>query len=519
MQSFKRIFRTVICIFTAFAAAVSMCMLNLTYAEFRRPFDPDETTVGETDKPPVETDPSIETTPETSAVIIDPPETSAEPPVTGIEPPVTSNEPPVSDTEPPVSNTEPPNTSPQITEPPVNKEKIQLSFYQCSLEKGEGIQLKVTLVNSTAVNPNIGFYSNNTAVAKVDASGYITATGVGETEIIAFFGDLIAYAKVTVIEKKIDPENIVLANSSFILNIGGIAQIEATLLPAEISNDYIFTYESSNSDVAEVSEEGVISAVGEGEAEIVVSAAGLSQTVSVKVTAEVAFNSSRIDGYLYNDLGVPMAGSTVYIDDQSAVADKNGYFCFDSVNQKIVSVYVSDYPEKKCAYTVLKDATIYLLCQNNLLTMLPSLGELQGRLPISKIIVDSSDIILNEGEMYSLNYTYQPKNATVTDISYVSSNPLVAQVGQIDGVITAKSVGEAIITLTVNGGQASVSLNITVNPQNSTKYSVLIVVIEGLLFAGAVFVIATYYKRYQMNIQEDADEDEDDYEDDLHDIE
>lgn len=514
MQNLKRVFRTIICVFTAFAAAVSFCMLNLIHAEFRRPFDPGETTVEE---PPVETNPPVEITTETSAEIIVPPETSTEPPVTRTEPPVTNIEPPVSDTEPPVSDTEPPDISDQTTEPPVDDEKIQLNFYQCHLEKGEGIQLTATLVNSTAENPTIGFYSNNTAVARVDASGYIIATGVGEADIIAFFGDLMAYARVTVSERKIDPEYIVLSNNSFTLNIGGIAQIEATLLPAEISEDYTFTYVSSNTAVAEVSEDGIISAVGEGEAEIVVSAAGLSETVSVKVTSEVAYKTSRIDGYLYNNLGEPMVGSIVCIDDQSSTVDKNGHFYFDSVNQKIVSVFVSDYPEIKCPYTVLKDATIYLLSQNNVLTMLPTLGELQGILPISKILVDSPNIILNEGEVYSLSYTYQPQNATVTDISYVSSNPLVAQVGKIDGVITAKSAGEAIITLTVNGGQASVNLNITVNQRNSTKYSALIVVIEGLLFAGAIAVIVIYYKRYQRNVQEDIDEDE--YENDLHDIE
>ncbi|MBD5081185.1 MAG: hypothetical protein HDT44_05405, partial [Ruminococcaceae bacterium] len=135
---------------------------------------------------------------------------------------------------------------------------------------------------------------------------------------------------------------------------------------------------------------------------------------------------------------------------------------------------------------------------------------------ISEVSFDSQNIILNEGEVYPLNYTYQPKNAPITEINYVSSNVLVVQVGQIDGVLTAKSAGEAVITLTVNGGQASVDLYVTVNQQASTKYTPLIVVLEGVLFAAAAAVVIIYYRKYQRTLQEEIEDEEDD---DLHDIE
>ncbi len=373
-----------------------------------------------------------------------------------------------------------------------------------------------TLVNSTADNPIIAFYSNNTAVARVDASGYIIATGVGETEVVAYYENIMASVKITVVAPTIEPEYIVLSSSSFTLNIGGIAQIEAALLPAEISSDYPFTYESLNTAVAEVSDDGLITATGEGETEIIVYAADLSVKVSVEVIHEDVKKTSKIDEFLYNTKGEPMAGSIVYLDGKSATVDKNGHFSFDSVNQKKVSISVSDFPAILCEYTVLKDATIYLLSQDTVLSMLPTLGELQGKLPISEISFDSANIILNEGDVYSLNYTYKPKNAPITDINYVSSNILVVQVGQIDGVLTAKSAGEAVITLTVNGGQAAVNLYVTVNQQGSTKYSALIVVIEGMLFAGAAAVVIVYYKKYQRRLQEEIDEDDEN--DDLHDI-
>ena len=505
MQRLKRLLKTAICILTAFSVSMSFSVLSLIYAEPRRPYeptDPDETTE-EMEEPPVET--------------------TTEPPVetTTTEPPPIQTDPPVIETDPPATDPEPPTTeeTSEDTEapPPVNNEEIHLNFYQSTLEEGEGIQLIATLVNSTDADPVIAFYSNNTAVVRVDASGYIIATGAGETEVVAYYGNVMATAIITVVAPTIEPEYIILAESSFSLYIGGIAKIEATLLPEEISGSYHFTYESLNTDVAEVDADGVITAIGEGETEIIVSAADLSAKATVKVTKEAVIVKSKIDGFLYNTKGEPMAGSIVYLDGQTATVDKNGHFSFDSVDQKKAILSVSDFPEVKCEYTVLKDATIYLLSQDSSLTMLPTLGELQGRLPISEVSFDSQNIILNEGEVYPLNYTYQPKNAPITEINYVSSNVLVVQVGQIDGVLTAKSAGEAVITLTVNGGQASVDLYVTVNQQASTKYTPLIVVLEGVLFAAAAAVVIIYYRKYQRTLQEEIEDEEDD--NDLHDIE
>ncbi|MDE6580457.1 MAG: hypothetical protein K2K41_07990, partial [Ruminiclostridium sp.] len=62
-----------------------------------------------------------------------------------------------------------------------------------------------------------------------------------------------------------------------------------------------------------------------------------------------------------------------------------------------------------------------------------------------------------------------------------------------------------------------VNLYVTVNQQASTKYTPLIVVLEGVLFAGAAAVVIVYYKKYQRTLQEKIEDDEDD--NDLHDIE
>lgn len=526
MSTLKKLFQTSIYIISAFAIAMALCMFTMTYAEY----DDDE----EEDTETTTTENWYDETTETSE-ITEPTEIT-ETTVTETEPPITtttteqteetttssssSETDEITETEPTIeTDISTDESSLPTDEPPVAPPELQLNISYYSLYVGEGVQLTAQLVNSTIENPVISYYSNNTEVARVDASGYIIATGIGQTEIVAYCEDLSATVIITVIEEEVKPEFIVLAKSEFLLKTGATAQIEAELLPKEIAENYSFTYSSLDEAIATVDENGIITAVSEGETEITVSAGDLSEKVYVKVSSETFYETAKIEGYLYNSKGEAMAGSVVSIDNQTATVDKSGYFCFDSIDQKNVTIFVSDYPNVKCDFKVTKDETIYLLSSESALIRVASIYEMQGMLPISQVKFDSKNLLLIEGDVYSLNYTFSPEGATVTEIKYESSNPLVAQVGQIDGVISAKSAGAAVITLTLNGGQASVQLNVTVNPQESTKYSILIVVIEGVLFLAAGVFIFIFYRRYKLKAESNLEGDEDEDDEDLHDFE
>ena len=86
-----------------------------------------------------------------------------------------------------------------------------------------------------------------------------------------------------------------------------------------------------------------------------------------------------------------------------------------------------------------------------------------------KIIADVTGVTLNETEKeLDLNETFQllatisPVNATNKNIVWSSSNEKVATVNK-NGLITAKSIGEAIITVTTEEGNFTASSKVTVN--------------------------------------------------------
>lgn len=495
MLNFKKMFKCLppVCLTVFLVLSLYFSVsFGAAYAEYEGPYDPG-----------YEEPPYYDSTEEPET---DPDETE--------EPPETED---TEETEPFTEDTE--DTEP--TEPPVVLvPEMQLSFRETNLEIGQGIQLNASVINSPEPNPPIAFLSSNTAVARVDSSGYIIATGEGRTVITAFWDDVMSSATVTVTAPPVVPEYIVVTKSEFQLKIGAAAQIEARLLPEEIAAVYVMTYTTENTNVVSVNENGLITAVGAGEAYIKVESGGITETVHVTVSEDIAYDHAKLDGYLYGTNGKPIAGAHMVIDNLSAVTDSRGYFIFAEAEQRELTLSISSDSDARCTVSLTGDVTVYLLYSKGNLTRRSSYDELAGLLPINSASFDTqfNNIVLTVGQVESLTYQYAPKDAVITEILYSSSNSLVAQIGQIDGVITAKSPGEATITLSLNGGQAEAVCTVTVNPKESSQYSMLIMITEFAAIAVAAAAMFLAYRRYKT--KNDAELDSDGEEDgDLHDIE
>ena len=434
--------------------------------------------------------------------------------------PYTETDPPESsdpfETDPPeISDTTPEDTE---TEPPVVfPPTMYLNFTERWLTVGDGVQLNAQVINTDVYYP-ISFISYNTDVAMIDSSGYILAVGAGSATVAAYAGysnEIVGYAYIYVSEPPVVPEFIVLTEDSFTLKIDQSAQIHARLLPEEAAEGYDISYTSNDPSIASVDEKGVITAISEGKTTITVEGAGLQETVYVTVSSDIAYDTARLDGYLYDGNGKPITGTHLMTDSLTAVTDKNGYFVFDTVEQRSLTISLADDRNAVCGLSVSGDTTVYLLYDSGALTRLGSYEELAGHLAINSVKFDSANIVLTAGEVYELTYRYEPSDAVLTGINYSSSNSVAAAVGQMDGVVTAKSPGETIVTLTLNNGQALATCTITVNPRESSEYSALIIAVEAIVFAAGTAVVLLYYRSYKRKaLDSESEEDEED----LHDI-
>lgn len=159
-----------------------------------------------------------------------------------------------------------------------------------SLKKGETLQLSATVLPDNAINKNVTWSSSNTAVATVDATGKVTATGGGEAEVTVSTvdGGKTASVKVTV---AVPCEGIALSESSIEVYEGiSKSGITITFTPADCSDKgIVWSYDSSIISLVTESD-GTVTITGVLEGETVAKATssdgGFTAEIKVKVLAK-----------------------------------------------------------------------------------------------------------------------------------------------------------------------------------------------------------------------------------------
>ena len=177
--------------------------------------------------------------------------------------------------------------------PVVDVTDITLSETEKALTEGETFTLTATVNPADATNPAIEWSSSDVAVATVDENGVVTAVSEGEATVTATsVADPTKTASCKVVVKKpfIAVEGITLSETTAKLEIGSTITLTATVSP-ENATEPAVTWSSDNTAVATV-EDGVVTAVGVGEA-IITAKAG-EMTAECKVTVEIVTGLSSI---------------------------------------------------------------------------------------------------------------------------------------------------------------------------------------------------------------------------------
>lgn len=157
-----------------------------------------------------------------------------------------------------------------VTEmPPVQIERIDVNIDNTTIQKGESKKLQVTIYPQEANSHKVQYISSNPNVATVDNEGNITGIRSGKVTITVKAEEnnvqnqieITVYSKVT---------NIILDQKEIYMQVGDTFQINAGLEP-EDANDKNILYSSSNTDVAVITENGIITAKQEGTTNLIAS--------------------------------------------------------------------------------------------------------------------------------------------------------------------------------------------------------------------------------------------------------
>lgn len=165
---------------------------------------------------------------------------------------------------------------------------VTLNQAELSLYTGESKTLTATVQPDSATNKNVTWESSNKSVATVDANGLVTAVSAGTATITVTTedGNKTATCAVTVAAATVPVTGVTLNKTSTSLYVGDTETLTATVAPDNATNKAV-TWTSSDSTVATVDQNGVVTALARGTAVITATAAdgsGANATCTVTVS-------------------------------------------------------------------------------------------------------------------------------------------------------------------------------------------------------------------------------------------
>ncbi len=239
-------------------------------------------------------------------------------------------------------------------------------------------------------------------------------------------------------------ESITLEPTSLVLIEENSQQLTPTVLPTFASTKDL-KWSSSAPDIATVSATGLVTALKSGDCVITAAAvdgSGVTATCPVTVTENpvTSVTLNRSTATLKATETVQLSGSVLPAnasnkdlvwttnDEHIATVSESGLVTAVAVGEVTITATSQSTPD------------ISATCQ---VSVVPT--------PVASITLSQTSVSLKATETVSLTATVAPETATVKDVTWTSDNPKVATVDE-NGVITAVTAGEAVITVTATDG-------------------------------------------------------------------
>ncbi len=191
-------------------------------------------------------------------------------------------------------------TASTTTETGTAETTLTMSQSTLGILTGATAQLS-TVVNNAATGSELTWTSSNPAVASVDQTGLVSALTAGTAYVTATLGTLTATCTVTVTNSEVTATSVsVSPTSASLTSAGQTRQLTAAVLPSNATN-VTYTWKSSNTSVATVSQSGVVTAVANGTTTITLTTnGGLTATATIVVSITTTTTTTTTTTYTVN---------------------------------------------------------------------------------------------------------------------------------------------------------------------------------------------------------------------------
>ena len=337
---------------------------------------------------------------------------------------------------------------------------------EVALEKGatQQLQLEYSAEGDVAADKiaeaagklTVEWSSSDEAIVTVDAEGVVTAVSAGEAYVTATVKDKDGLTATTLVRVAVTPTGVEAPETLELVTNGENAKnLEAKIVPEDATGVKL-AYESSDENVATVDENGLVTAVADGEC--VITAYVVSNEEETPVDTEVA-ESEPVD-----------AAST-----DSGEAASNDATASEPVAEDSEAAESAETAESEQVFEPLEQETAESEETTDTEVLDPDFATLMEDLKaetkvvvttkVDAVTLSQNEGILNVGKSVTLTATVTPEEiAADTTVTWSSSDEAVATVDS-NGKVTAVAAGNATITATV--GEESATCDITVQKATS----------------------------------------------------
>lgn len=332
-------------------------------------------------------------------------------------------------------------------------------------------------------------------------------------------------SKPSSIDETVHVESVEITNKVSSLKVGETLSLNVKVLPENADNKSVL-YSSSDNEIAEVSEQGVVTAKKVGEVTITVKSVDAEKTDKIILTIEEAGQEEKENYYFEGEDAVLTAGSmgnmsinnsdanarnntslgnvnlnsgaTITYSVQSKNASKASMYvalAFGSkvndniftlkVNEKDVEITTHFEASKEANWANYEEyylGDIDLIAGTNTITLtvigttgnydymkLVTDAEIEMQKIVSELNINTSCELLKVGDKATLNKTVIPSSLSSTEVVYTSNDDSIAEIE--GNVVTAKKEGVAVITGTVQDeGKVTSTIKLFVTNSSPVKY-------------------------------------------------
>ena len=327
----------------------------------------------------------------------------------------------------------------------VHVSSITLNQNEATLYIGDNLSLSATLYPNNVTYNIIEWSSSNNAVVNVSNTGKVTAVGKGLATVSAVSDGKEAKCTFTVL---VPLSGLSFDKTSIQLFDGQTAQLSVIMTPNDATLKGDIKWNSSNTSVATVTNDGLVTAIKKGTTNITASVDGYAATCSVEVLASVtgiSLNKTSATlnrgeslklSYSVTPTGATLQEQVSWVSTNTSVASVDNQGNVSAVGAGTADITVSlEGFTATCRITVV--------------------------VPVNSVSLNKTALTIEKGNSETLVATINPSDATNQSLSWSSSNTAIATVDK-DGRVTAIEGGDATITVSSNNGKtASCSVKVT----------------------------------------------------------